>query len=342
MEPTPKTIDALLCLVELARDPEWTNDEELASSVLDTVMAVSPGVLRQSPRLKRELTETIRELLKSDDWQTAFTAAERAAELRITELVPDLAELAAREVDHKVRVVAIESLGAMALFNPGVARDLGALAGHKSVMIADAASVALKQISEAEKRLHPAGGDVTGRLSASPDAKTLWDAYENGKFPTDRARIEYLGMALQILAGELSWEDLQPFPWPSTNAVPSEEPDGPLEGGFEEKGMLAHLGYHVGKSGLPSGKRRQMLRQVLEAKALPKVNSSDYVAEWAAPNSSARLRKMAESIAAFCRNAKRRKNAAMDESIREWESDLAWLKVEFYDNRHTFKWPSTK
>jgi hypothetical protein len=69
-----------------------------------------------------------------------------------------------------------------------------------------------------------------------------------------------------------------------------------------------------------------------------------YVAEWGGAASATRLKKISYSIAAFCRNAKRRKNASMIESIRAWENDLSWLKMHYYDGRFdcSFTWPSPR
>ena len=63
--------------------------------------------------------------------------------------------------------------------------------------------------------------------------------------------------------------------------------------------------------------------------------------EWAAPDSPARLRKMAESLAAFARNAKRRKNQNVVEAVRNWEDDLGFLRRVFYVSKFkfAFDWP---
>lgn len=58
-------------------------------------------------------------------------------------------------------------------------------------------------------------------------------------------------------------------------------------------------------------------------------------------SSAQRLQKLAETIAALTRNAKRRNAARMDKSIREWESDLAYLKRRYDEGRFSFTWPVT-
>lgn len=52
---------------------------------------------------------------------------------------------------------------------------------------------------------------------------------------------------------------------------------------------------------------------------------------------------MAESIAAFVRNAKRNENSDMSRAIEHWEKDLSWLKSEYYDGLFdgSFPWPTT-
>jgi len=50
---------------------------------------------------------------------------------------------------------------------------------------------------------------------------------------------------------------------------------------------------------------------------------------------------MAESIAAFCRNAKLRDSSSLAAAISDWEVDLVWLKQTYYDRKfhRVFNWP---
>ena len=64
--------------------------------------------------------------------------------------------------------------------------------------------------------------------------------------------------------------------------------------------------------------------------------------EWGMPYSPKRLQKMANSIASFARNAKRRHDTKMDNAISEWETDLRFLYEKFYVGRFGFGWPSTR
>jgi hypothetical protein len=108
---------------------------------------------------------------------------------------------------------------------------------------------------------------------------------------------------------------------------------------WHQTGMLGHYGYHVGDNGLPRSKRRDILKQVF-LDVLPQLNNSEYVTSWGTPTSEQRLRKMAESIAAFCRNEKRKRHPS-HEAISDWEEDLNWLKNELYGGSFRFQWPWT-
>jgi hypothetical protein len=136
------------------------------------------------------------------------------------------------------------------------------------------------------------------------------------------------------------------FRWPSTDAG---EQTGEVEihdllEDLPQVGLLKHMGYSVGMNGLGSQSRHEILEEVFLSEALPVVTSSDYMREWGERQSAKRLRKMANSIATFCRNAKHRSWSDMDEAIADWEEDLDWLKKRFYDGHLSlqFRWPTTE
>lgn len=54
-----------------------------------------------------------------------------------------------------------------------------------------------------------------------------------------------------------------------------------------------------------------------------------------------RLQKMANCIATFARNAKRRRYASMELAIAEWEEDLAYLKDKCYRPAAGYVLPDT-
>ena len=125
------------------------------------------------------------------------------------------------------------------------------------------------------------------------------------------------------------------FPWPRTTAPTS---DGYIDAdNWPQKGMLSHLGYHVGESGLYEDNRRNILDFTYTGE-LPNFNDQSYMDQWAKPRTSARLRKMAESIGAFCRNMKR--NDPNSLAVKEWEADLEYLRNEYYIGHYDFTWPS--
>lgn len=53
-----------------------------------------------------------------------------------------------------------------------------------------------------------------------------------------------------------------------------------------------------------------------------------------------RLKKMAESIAAFARNAKRKRTSVLDDAVVDWEADLRFLFETYYVGKFRFEWPS--
>ena len=57
------------------------------------------------------------------------------------------------------------------------------------------------------------------------------------------------------------------------------------------------------------------------------------------PQSDTRLKKLANSLATFTRNARRRRNSDMNQAIIEWEEDISYLKNKYYTNRFGFDWP---
>lgn len=138
--------------------------------------------------------------------------------------------------------------------------------------------------------------------------------------------------ALDIAEGEL-------FAWPSTEVGFR---SGPSQiSGFRGEGMLSYLEYRVGKeAGLSATVRQSILARVFEGK-LPRVFEPSYMDEWGTPGSARRLRKMAESLAAFARNFKRQDEDRFVEAIRQWEQDLEFLHDRYYVGKFGFGWPLT-
>lgn len=131
----------------------------------------------------------------------------------------------------------------------------------------------------------------------------------------------------------------QSFLWPSTDAPRS---SSEIDAGVFKttRGVLSAFGYHVGADGQADQQRKTLLGVIYRAH-LAQVGSVDYVRDWGAPESGPRLKKLANTIAAQARNAKRRRRARMARAIASWEGDLAYLKRTYYDGTYDFPWPST-
>jgi hypothetical protein len=128
--------------------------------------------------------------------------------------------------------------------------------------------------------------------------------------------------------------------WPSTHVGFTFQPlKHETTEDWLKNGILHTMGYSVGRNGLNEIKRRNILLRTYTTN-LPNNFSEDYLRQWGKPNSPERLLKMANTIAAFARNAKKRRNPTHKYAIKDWESDLNWLKEQFYHGRYTFIWPS--
>ncbi|WP_353259857.1 hypothetical protein [Prochlorothrix hollandica] len=106
------------------------------------------------------------------------------------------------------------------------------------------------------------------------------------------------------------------------------------------EGLLSKCGYKVGESGLRESERRKILDSVF-LQSLSFIDDPSYLREWGEPNTARRLQKLAESIAAFTRNAKRNNIRNYRKAIQDWESDLDYLKRTYYNRSFSFQWPST-
>ena len=152
---------------------------------------------------------------------------------------------------------------------------------------------------------------------------------------TNKARNLYREIANHV--AELSAKDLHTFRWPST-AVNKDSNQALEDGHFNyEEGLLKYMGYSVGQNGAYRSQRREVLNYIYNGQ-LPRVQSQEYMDQWAESKTSSRLQKLANTIATLARNAKRRHNDDMSLAISEWEEDLTYLKETYYD-AGTFRWP---
>jgi hypothetical protein len=128
------------------------------------------------------------------------------------------------------------------------------------------------------------------------------------------------------------------FPWPSTTADRGSGNLAPDK--WLKDGMLSFMGYRVGSTdGKESDERQKILAAIFDG-PLPPVLPRRHMAEWSRPGAPARLKKMAETLAAFARNGKRR-DVGMKSAIEEWEEDLKYLFHTFYRGRFRFGWPQS-
>jgi hypothetical protein len=130
------------------------------------------------------------------------------------------------------------------------------------------------------------------------------------------------------------------FDWPTTEARGG---DGSLSlENVQKSGVLGQLDYHVGRTlGQSDAYRRRTLAKIFE-RPIPLSLNGFKPEEWGQPGSAQRLRKMAYSIAAFTRSAKRKRLSSFDEAIRHWEADLRYLHDQYYAEKFGFSWPSTQ
>jgi hypothetical protein len=62
---------------------------------------------------------------------------------------------------------------------------------------------------------------------------------------------------------------------------------------------------------------------------------------WGKPRTARRLQKLANTLAALTRNAKRRDSMSYAKAIDDWEDDLALLRERYYVQFLHFGWPAT-
>ena len=100
-----------------------------------------------------------------------------------------------------------------------------------------------------------------------------------------------------------------------------------------DMGVLATMGYHVGNSSsLLPHQRREILRKAYED-YIPFVERN-YMLKWGAPKTSTRLARIAEYLVYLITERAKAQNQDFQDNttcIADWESDLRWLKEEFYD-----------
>ncbi|MCF8003530.1 MAG: hypothetical protein K9L32_04860 [Chromatiaceae bacterium] len=124
------------------------------------------------------------------------------------------------------------------------------------------------------------------------------------------------------------------WPWPIT------EPSGERgNGGFfeDEVSALKMLGYTVGKQGMTDKERRQFLDQFFRGVLPPQV-VKHFGEKYGEPGTEERLKKMANLIAGVLRARKSHDRKRYRIAISHWETDLEYLKHNYYRSG-SFPWP---
>jgi hypothetical protein len=135
-------------------------------------------------------------------------------------------------------------------------------------------------------------------------------------------------------AAEAKW-----FPWPNTTAPWGVQRLKNVA--WRQHGMLGFLGYHVGEAQPTSRDVRRCILEYAFECYLPPLNDRIYYLEWGKPSTPQRLKKLANTLAAFTRNAKRRDALSMGRAIDDWEGDLGFLHKRYYVGFFHFGWPAT-
>jgi hypothetical protein len=179
--------------------------------------------------------------------------------------------------------------------------------------------------------------------SLTRDLGRLQNVFQKLAVPDHALRDQAVSVRDEI---SLEWcrraEQSEWFDWPST-AVARGPTSGRLSGSdWRPQGMLSLLGYHVGETlPLHPSIRERILEYAFEHH-LPPVGDVAYFREWGEPQSAHRLQKLANTLAALARNAKRRDTAILARAINEWEQDLIYLYEQYYVRLFHFGWPVTE
>jgi len=129
------------------------------------------------------------------------------------------------------------------------------------------------------------------------------------------------------------------FAWPTTNAPRGLHHLGQVD--WPPIGMLRFLGYRVGETDPVCFEMRKQILEFAFECHLPPLNDATYHQAWGKPSTSPRLQKIADSLASFARNSKRRRTCSYAAAIDDWESDLNFLFDRYYRGYFHFWWPGT-
>jgi hypothetical protein len=105
--------------------------------------------------------------------------------------------------------------------------------------------------------------------------------------------------------------------------------------------MLDFLNYHVGETRETSSNIRRCILEYAFECHLPPLGNPNYHSEWGELNTSQRLQKLANTLAACTRNAKRQSTTSYSAAIDSWEADLVFLYDRYYVSLFNFGWPAS-
>ena len=128
------------------------------------------------------------------------------------------------------------------------------------------------------------------------------------------------------------------WPWPIPD-ITSSRGKSTFAATFADASALKILGYSVGVNGLQETERKELLERFFTG-PLPSIVNELFGDAWGNPGSEERLKKMADTISSNCKNFKRNDASRYRVAIEDWESDLSWLRENFY-KRGRFPWPDT-
>jgi len=157
--------------------------------------------------------------------------------------------------------------------------------------------------------------------------------------------LELMGSRLGALGGVAAEDRSEHHRFPTTDVVAVRRVA--IGGGgdidWREEGLLSLSGYRVGvTNGVDRPVRESILNAIVLVDDLRDISDEEYAREWGAPDTEARLKKLAVTLATFARNARGQQRANMQTAIGEWERDLEYLKTNFHSEWPAIDWPSTE
>lgn len=167
--------------------------------------------------------------------------------------------------------------------------------------------------------------NVLSCMETRPESLQLWKKFHN-------ALVAEWGRRHRLAISDPDY-----FIWPSTKVGPGDRSQS--FSNWHSEGMLGYLGYRVGNAnGATDFVRRKILDAVFLS-VLPPINEASYVRDWGVEGTASRLKRVANEIARFAQNGKRKRSADMSSAVSDWEADLRYLYREYYVGKFGFGWP---